>query len=95
VQAERQVDALPSTCRAVLPAYVVDAWCVLEGGAHPGSSHGCYAHDDRHIADYIAAAASEAGFASYRETVIGASEGAYRVAVDIDSRIAMLARTPP
>jgi hypothetical protein len=79
----------------VLPAYVVDAWCVLAGGAHPGSSHGLYTYDDTHIADYVAAAASAAGFAHYREQIIGADEPAYRAAVDIETVMQTLAREPP
>jgi glutaconate CoA-transferase subunit A len=94
VQAEHAVEELPSTCREVLPAYVVDAWCVLAGGAHPGSSHGLYTYDDAHIADYVAAAASAAGFARYREQIIGADEPAYRAAVDIDTVMQTLAREP-
>ncbi len=95
VQAEREVEVLPPHCRAWLPGYVVDAYCVLAGGAHPASSHGCYGHDHQHISDYIAAAQSAEGYDHYRRTVIGASEQAYRVAVDIESRLVALARGTP
>jgi glutaconate CoA-transferase, subunit A len=93
VQAEQAVEVLPAACRSVLPGYVVDAYCVLPGGAHPASSHGRYSYDDQHIADYIAAAASADDFAHYQTNIIGDSEDAYRVAVNIDERLAMLART--
>jgi glutaconate CoA-transferase subunit A len=95
VQAEQVVDVLPAACRSVLPGYVVDAFCVLGGGAHPASSHGRYSYDDTHIADYVTAAASADGFTRYRSNIIGTSEDAYRAAVNIDARLAKLARTTP
>ena len=95
VHAERAVETLPANCRAVLPGYVVDAVSVLEGGAHPGSSHGCYAHDDTLLRQYIAAAASAEGYARYQRKVIGPSEAAYREAVDIHARLGLLERDPP
>lgn len=95
VQAERVVDELPACCRDVLPGYVVDACCVLDGGAHPASSHGLYAHDDAHIAEYIAVAACATGFTRYCTQVIGPSENAYRASVDIGTRLVSLRRFPP
>ena len=95
VQAERQVDVLPDGCRAHLPGYVVDAYCVLAGGAHPAASHGCYGYDHEHIEAYFAAAQTAAGFARYRAEIIGASEDAYRHAVAIEARLATLARSAP
>lgn len=95
VQAEREVEELPVECRAVLPGYVVDAYCVLDGGAHPGSSHGLYGYDQAHIESYVAAARSAPGYARYRDTVIGVSEQAYRAAVDIGARLRELMRSPP
>ena len=75
VQAEQQVDVLPAACRAHLPAYAVDAWCIVPGGAHPGSSHGLYQYDGEHLADYAQASRTSAGFAvvSDRTTANGSS----------------------
>ncbi len=95
VQAECEVERLPSDCRACLPGYVVDAYCVLPGGAHPTSSHGRYAHDDEHVRAYVQAAMSDAGYARYRADIIGSSEAHYRAAVDIDARLRLLARGSP
>lgn len=95
VQAEHEVEELPETCRAWLPGYVVDAYCVLAGGAHPASSHGLYAHDDAHLQAYVAAAQTAAGYARYRDETIGVSESDYRAAVDIDARLALLVRELP
>jgi glutaconate CoA-transferase, subunit A len=95
VQAERIVERLPADCRATLPGYVVDAFCVLAGGAHPAAAHGCYSYDAQHIEAYLDAAQSAAGYARYRADVIGASEDDYRRAVDINARLAMLARGVP
>lgn len=95
VLAERLVDELPSTRRAVLPGYVVDAFCVLKGGAHPASSHGCYDYDQAHIEAYVAAAQSDAGYARYREQTITQSEDEYRRVVDIETRLATLKRDVP
>ncbi len=95
VQAEREVETLPAHCRAWLPGYVVDAYCVLAGGAHPAASHGCYGHDDEHVRAYVEAAHSDAGYARYRQDIIGASELHYRAAVDIDARLTALARSAP
>ncbi len=95
VQADFAVERLPLLCRGVLPAYVIDAYCVIHGGAHPGSSHGSYAHDEAHIAEYAEAARTDAGFARYCTNVIGESEDAYRRAVDIQKRLAALARETP
>ena len=92
VQAEQYVEELPPTCDSILPGYLIDAYCVLEGGAHPASSHGCYSYDDPHIADYVAAAASAEGFAQYRDEVIGVSEDAYRASVNIGERLVALER---
>lgn len=94
VQAEREVDELPPTCRTVLPGYVVDAYCVLPGGAHPASSHGCYGYDHAHIARYVEAAKSAAGYTRYVDDVIGSSEDAYRRTVDLDARQRELATAP-
>jgi len=95
VQAEHEVDELPGACRDRLPGYVVDAYCVIEGGAHPASSHGRYGYDQAHIEAYVAAAGSDAGFARYRDEVIGESEQTYREHVDIATRLAALARALP
>ena len=95
VQAERQVELLPADCRAYLPGYVVDAYCVLEGGAHPAASHGCYGYDREHIEAYFAAAQTAAGFEQYRVEIIAANEAAYRRAVVIDARLEILAQPRP
>lgn len=95
VQVEREVERLPAHCRAVLPGYVVDACCVLPGGAHPASSHGCYAQDEAALADYAHASRSDAGFARYRADLIGDSEAHYRRALDLATRLATLASAPP
>jgi glutaconate CoA-transferase, subunit A len=95
VQAECEVDELPNDCRAYLPGYVVDAYCVVAGGAHPASSHGCYDYDDVQLRAYVAAALTDAGFARYRREIIGNSESAYRAAVDLESRLAALACPRP
>ena len=92
VQAERLVEVLPAHCHATLPGYVVDAFCVLTGGAHPAAAHGCYSYDAQHIESYLSAAQSAAGYAHYRAHVIGVNEDDYRRAVDIDARLALLAR---
>lgn len=94
VQAEQEAAELPPGCRRHLPGYVVDAYCVLAGGAHPASSHGLYSHDDAHIRRYVEAARSDAGFAAYREQVIGASEAHYHSAEDVPGRIRALAAGP-
>ena len=94
VQAERAVESLPADCRTVLPSYVVDAYCVVSGGAHPGASHGCYTYDDTHIGDYINLAATDEGFSHYRNAIIGPDEDAYRIAVDIETRLTVLKRVP-
>ena len=95
VQAECEVEELPDDCRAYLPGYVVDAYCVVPGGAHPASSHGCYDYDDAQLRAYFVAAQSDAGFARYRDEIIGASENAYRAAVELESRLAVLACARP
>jgi glutaconate CoA-transferase, subunit A len=87
VQAEREFEELPPECIAFLPGYAVDAYCVIEGGAHPGSSHGFYSHDDEHMRRYIDLARTAAGFAVYREHVIGPTEEHYRAAEDVPLRI--------
>jgi glutaconate CoA-transferase subunit A len=89
VLAEELVDELPSSCTAHLPGFIVDACCVLEFGAHPGSSHGRYEYDDAHLARYAEASRSDAGFAAYRSEVIGASENEYRVAAGLAGAGAM------
>lgn len=91
VLAEREVDELPSACRGYVPGYVVDAYCVVEGGAHPGSSHGLYRHDDPHIRNYAVSAGSDEGFAAYRNEVIGDSEAHYQEAAHVAQRVAALA----
>lgn len=95
VQAERLVEELPANCRAVLPGYVVDAYCVLAGGAHPASSHGCYGYDDEHLRAYFTASASDAGYAAYRADFIGASEAHYRARAGLPARLQQLAAAPP
>lgn len=91
VQVEGEYEELPAATRRTLPGYAVDAYCVVPGGAHPGSSHGLYAHDDEHLRRYAAAARSDAGFADYSDAVIGASESRYREAEDLDTRLGALA----
>ena len=95
VQVEREVETLPFDCRACLPGYVVDAYCVLSGGAHPASSHGCYAHDEEQVRAYVQAAQTDAGYARYRTEIIGASEAHYRATLDLDARLQRLARGIP
>lgn len=95
VQVEREVESLPSDCRACLPGYVVDAYCVLPGGAHPASSHGCYDHDEEHVRAYLQAAQSDVGYARYRAEIIGASEAHYRATLGLDARLQLLARGTP
>ncbi len=94
VQAEAEYEELPAACRGQLPGYAVDAYCVVEGGAHPGSSHGLYSYDDDHLRGYVAAARTDEGFAGYRERVIAASEQDYRTAERVPERIAELASGP-
>jgi glutaconate CoA-transferase subunit A len=94
VQAECAVDELPRECRGYLPGYAVDAYCVVEGGAHPGSSHGLYSYDEAHLLRYAQAARTEEGFAAYREQVICASEAEYRAAEALAGRIGELAAGP-
>ena len=94
VQAEHQVDELPAACRGHLPGYAVDSFCVLEGGAHPASSHGLFGYDEEHIRRYAAAAATDEGFAAYRTGVIGVSEAHYRAAEDVPARLRALATGP-
>ena len=86
VVAEQEVDALPAECAAYLPGFVVDAYIVIEGGAHPASSHGLYRHDEDHLRQYASAAATLEGFAAYCELVIGPSEADYREAADVATR---------
>jgi glutaconate CoA-transferase subunit A len=94
VQAEREYEELPAACRATLPGYAVDAYCVVPGGAHPGSSHGCYRHDEAHLRRYAELARSAAGFAGYRRGTIAASEGAYRAEEGLPGRTAELRAGP-
>lgn len=94
VQAEREVEELPGECRGHLPGYAVDAYCVVEGGAHPSSSHGLYTYDDAHLRRYAAMARTADGFAAYRDEVIGASEDHYRAAEDVPARIDELVAGP-
>jgi glutaconate CoA-transferase subunit A len=79
VLAEERVDELPAGCDGYLPGFLVDAFCVLPFGAHPGSSHGRYRYDEEHIRSYAIAARTAEGFAGYRQEVIGASEADYRL----------------
>jgi glutaconate CoA-transferase subunit A len=95
VQAEREVDELPAHCRGYLPGYVVDAYCVLQGGAHPASSHFLYSYDREHIVEYAASARTDAGFRTYVDEVIDTSENRYRRNVDVPSRIRHLAANEP
>jgi glutaconate CoA-transferase subunit A len=94
VQAERECEELPAECRGYLPGYVVDAYCVVEGGAHPGSSHGLYTYDDEHIRRYTTAAGTAAGFEAYRRDVISASERDYLTGQDLPERLSELAAGP-
>jgi len=82
VLAEEKVDELPAGCDGYLPGFLVDAFCVLPFGAHPGSSHSRYRYDEDHIRDYAASARTAEGFARYRADVIGSSEAAYRLRVE-------------
>jgi glutaconate CoA-transferase subunit A len=91
VVAERQSDELPSECTAHLPGFLVDAYCVLEGGAHPASSHGLYRFDAEHIRAYAEQARTDEGFAGYRERTIGRSEAEYRQAAGVEARLRELA----
>jgi glutaconate CoA-transferase, subunit A len=95
VQAEQQVHELPAACRGYLPGYVVDAYCVLDGGAHPASSHGLYHYDRDHISAYVAASRSDLEFANYRNEMIGQSECVYRENADVLARITQLAAARP
>jgi glutaconate CoA-transferase subunit A len=95
VQAEEEVDTLPLDCRGYLPGQFVDAYCIVPGGAHPGSSHGLYAHDGKHIASYADSSRSDDGFSRYRAEIIGSSEDAYRAAAGVAPRLAELARRGP
>ena len=94
VQAERSVAVLPPECTAVLPAYVVDAVCVLYGGAHPASSHGQYSYDEDHIRMYADLARTDAGFERYSADFIGDSESAYRRASRLPERLIELEMGP-
>jgi len=87
VQAEREYDELPPQCRAFLPGYAVDSFCVVPGGAHPGSSHGLYDYDDPHLRRYADLARTEDGFGAYRQQSIGDSEAAYLAAEEVPARI--------
>jgi glutaconate CoA-transferase, subunit A len=93
VLAEREVDELPPACRSHLPGLMVDAYCVLEYGAHPGSSHGCYQFDEEHIRNYAAVAKSDHRFALYVLEVIGRSEDSYREVADVVQRCSSLLGT--
>jgi glutaconate CoA-transferase subunit A len=86
VVAERVVDELPSDSAGYLPSFVIDAYAIVEGGAHPGSSHGLYRHDEDHLRRYIKAAATAEGFAAYRAEVIGESESHYQGAAGVPER---------
>lgn len=94
VQAERECEELSAGCRGRLPGYAVDAYCVVPGGAHPGSSHGEYRHDEAHLRRYVELARSERGFSEYREGVIRASEAEYLAGEDVAARTAELAAGP-
>jgi glutaconate CoA-transferase, subunit A len=93
VLAEREVQELPPECRSHLPGFAVDAYCVLEYGAHPGSSHGRYRFDQDHIRGYAAAAKSDESFAVYVHDIIGPTEDAYRDASDVVRRCSSLLAT--
>lgn len=84
VLAEEAVDELPSDCAGHLPGFLVDACCVLEGGAHPGASHGRYGYDEEQLVAYAEASGTDAGFARYRDEAIGPSEDAYRRRAGLD-----------
>jgi glutaconate CoA-transferase subunit A len=90
VVAEREVESLPAECRGHLPGFVVDAYCVLEHGAHPAGSHRLYRFDEDHIRAYAEAARTDAGFDAYREQMIGPDEDSYRRAADVAARIDQL-----
>jgi glutaconate CoA-transferase subunit A len=88
--AEAMVDELPSDCAGYLPGFLVDAYCILEMGAHPSSSHGCYRQDENAIADYAVASRSDDGFARYVKNVVGESESAYQRNIGIETRTPQL-----
>lgn len=87
VLAEELVDELPAECTSHLPGFLVDAFCVLPLGAHPGSSHGRYVADEEHLAGYAEASRTDEGFARYRESMIGRSEDEYRRNAGIDGPV--------
>jgi glutaconate CoA-transferase subunit A len=94
VQVEREYEELPAECRRQLPGYAVDAYCVVPGGAHPGSSHGAYFHDDAHLRRYAELARSDRGFDRYRSELIGSSEADYATAAKLDERLELLVAGP-
>lgn len=92
---DRAVDVLPASCTLKIPSFLVDAICVLEGGAHPAGSHRHYRFDEDHIRDYAGRAKTEEGFEQYVREVIGADEASYREAADVEERIEALRSEEP
>jgi glutaconate CoA-transferase subunit A len=87
---DRAVDRLPDRCTLKVPSFLVDAYCVLEGGAHPAGSHRHYRFDEDHIRYYAGRARSDEGFARYVDEVIGTDETSYREAARVEERLAAL-----
>jgi glutaconate CoA-transferase, subunit A len=58
--------------RTTVPGYFVDAVVHLPYGAHPCASHGRYFLDEEHLREYLAAASTDAGFASYTQRYVTA-----------------------
>ena len=56
--------------RTTIPAYLVDAVVEAPFGAHPCSSHGSYAHDERHFREYLAASGEPKTYTEYLERYI-------------------------
>lgn len=87
---DRVVDTLPASCTLKMPSFFVDAYCVLDGGAHPAGSHRHYRFDEDHIRDYAGRAKTHEGFEQYLREVIGADEAAYREAAEVEARLETL-----
>ncbi len=70
-----------SAAGIVVPAFAVTAVVEAPYGAHPTSCYPSYTYDRAHLAEWVAAAADEAGVRSYLERYVGGSEKEYRTAV--------------
>ncbi len=62
------LDAPPNAC--ILPRWVVDAVCVVPGGAAPSYAHGYYARDNRFYLAWDAIARDRATFQAWIQTHI-------------------------